>query len=206
MKNKFLSLILVTILIFSCFTVTVFAAEKDHALCVPSGIFTLFYGADLSEKNVDFTMTSESLSDVTADYIDKFFDKGDYDAKLHSAFKAQLIVNNQITSFTKDMTVTINLGDAYADKEIFVVCIDSNNYITSKVNATRNGSALEINGADFEDIADGIVLVMTSNKTISTKPASPVVPAIICIAVAIGAIAATIVIVNRKNETENMIG
>ena len=206
MKNKFLSLIISIILIFSCFSTAVFATEKDHALCAPSGIFTLFYGAELSEKNVDFNMTTELLSDLTTDYIDNFFDNGDYDASLHSAFKAQLIVNNQITSFTKDMTVTINLGDAYADKEIFVVCINSSNYITSKVNATRNGSALEINGADFEVIADGIVLVMTSNKTISTKPASPVVPAIICIAVAAGAIAATVIIVNKKNETENMIG
>lgn len=199
MKNKIISIAICAALLFSCFAVCAFAAG---GVSNSSGIFTL----TSAQENLSFNVTDAELSQVTVDYFNTAFDNGDYDATFYGAFRASLSVDGADTAFTNDMNVTAKLGDAYANNEIFVFYITDSSTASDCLDLARDAGNVTIKGADFEAMSDNIIVIMTSNQPFAANKVSPVVPSCICAGVALVAIAVTVVLVKRKNDTDNIIG
>lgn len=205
MKNKIIALILSALILTACLTVSVCAAPAEPArISSISGIFTLRCPAELSGKNIEFNMQTEELPEVTVEYFETLFDEGKYDASFYCAYKASLEIDGASHAFTEDMSVEINLGDAYAEKEVFLLYIKSDNTPSGKVSSVREGAVLRIGGKDFREMADKIIIVMTADP-VTQAPVSPLVPSIVCAVIAVAAIAATVIIVKKKNDSDSIV-
>ncbi len=200
MKNKILALILSAVLLLASFTLSIYASEDD--------IFSIS-GAN---ENVTLTIEKLSLSEETKKYInDKLFDGLFYDASIYDAYTASLKDGNISAEFTSDMSITITIGEEFYDTEVFVFgMIPNPETNTAKptpiIEGKRDGANLIINGEDFAELSDTIIVVMTSNKPLMTGPEFTWIPAVVCGGVALLAIVISIVLVKKKNKRNVITG
>lgn len=192
MKNRIITYIISALLIFTCFATNSFAEDK-------SSIFTV--------ENTDGYKTefiAEPLEEVTVNFFNECFDKGSYNAEFYGAYRASITENDIPVAFTDNMNVTINLGEEYAEKEIFVFYI-TNGTVSEFVDGVREGSSFTISGKDFSAISNNIIVVMTSNKNAMTGIGYTVIPAVICAGVALVAIVGSVFVIKNKSKHENII-
>ncbi len=172
--------------------------DKTNLSIKTSQFFTIdISDTAIAEKDVVFHIDSVEFPQETATWFDSFFDEGKYDAKYQGAYTAKLIVDGTETDFNGNMNISVDLGETYKNKEIFVVYITDQGTPSAKIAAERDGSSIVISGADFEQFADKTFVVMTSNERAGI---SPVIAIIICAAVVAIACVAVVLIIKSGNK------
>jgi hypothetical protein len=157
-----------------------------------------------SESAILFEMTDANLEDITIDYFNEIaFDTNKYDATFYGAYRASLTVDGEAGDFTEEMTVSFGMNENCVNKEIFVFYVTPEITISEKVSITREGTLITISGEDFEKMADRIIVVMTGEEIAPST--SPAIPALICVGVALIAIAVSIIVIKRKKDNAGIV-
>ncbi|MBQ8404035.1 MAG: hypothetical protein IJX55_06380 [Clostridia bacterium] len=198
--KKIICILLSALLLCTGFAMSAFAVTA-YPSTVGGNTFKLNTN---SESAIIFEMTDANLEDITIDYFNKIaFDTNKYDATYYGAYRASLTVDGEAGDFTEEMTVSFGMNENCADKEIFVFYVTPEITISEKVPFTREGTTITIKGEDFEKMADRIIVVMTGEKIAPST--SPLIPAAICVGVALIAIAISIIVVKRKKANAGII-
>ncbi len=200
--KKIICVLLSALLLCAGFATSVFAAAT-YTSTVGEATFTL--GA-APESEFVFAMTDANLEDITKDFFNKdAFDTKTYDATYYGAYRASLTSGGENADFSADMTVSIALNESCTGKEVFLFYVTPEITISEKVYPfTREGNTVTIKGEDFEKMADRIIVVMIGEE-IEPPATSPLIPALVCAAVALVAIAVTIIVVQRKKAADSIV-
>ncbi len=199
--KKIICILLSALLLCTSFAISAFAATS-YSSTVGGNTFKL---NTTSESEIVFEMTDANLEDITIDYFNKIaFDTNRYDATYYGAYRASLTVDGQAdAAFSEEMSVSFGMNENCADKEIFVFYVTPEITISEKVPFTREGTTITISGDDFEKMADRIIVVMTGEEIAPST--SPIIPAAICVGVAIVAIVISIIVVKRKKANAGIV-
>lgn len=198
--KKIICILLSALLLCTGFAMSVFAVTS-YPSSVGGNTFNL---NTTSESAILFEMTDANLEDITIDYFNEIaFDTNKYDATFYGAYRASLTVDGEAGDFTEEMTVSFGMNENCVNKEIFVFYVTPEITISEKVSITREGTLITISGEDFEKMADRIIVVMTGEEIAPST--SPAIPALICVGVALIAIAVSIIVIKRKKDNAGIV-
>ena len=198
--KKIICILLSALLLCTGFAMSAFAVTS-YPSSVGGNTFNL---NTTSESTILFEMTDANLEDITIDYFNEIaFDTNKYDATFYGAYRASLTIDGEAGDFTEEMTVSFGMNENCVNKEIFVFYVTPEITISEKVSITREGTLITINGEDFEKMADRIIVVMTGEEIAPST--SPAIPALICVGVALIAIAVSIIVIKRKKDNAGIV-